>query len=163
MATNNSKKDMDRVKGPWSPEEDELLQQLVQKHTLEIDLLLVNIFQRDLANLAGCGVVISYLLRGSAPFTANEGNELTDQILQNKQPPLKRSVNAGFRYAFSGFHFTPGSPSGSDSDSSLYVTSSSQLMCLSLLLELVASFLRRLNISSLLMILPPLSVFPSWG
>ncbi|XP_019158063.1 PREDICTED: transcription factor MYB44-like [Ipomoea nil] len=27
-----SRKDMDRVKGPWSPEEDELLQQLVQKH-----------------------------------------------------------------------------------------------------------------------------------
>ncbi|CAH9124572.1 unnamed protein product [Cuscuta epithymum] len=28
----NSRKDVDRVKGPWSPEEDELLQQLVQKH-----------------------------------------------------------------------------------------------------------------------------------
>lgn len=26
------KSDMDRIKGPWSPEEDELLQQLVQKH-----------------------------------------------------------------------------------------------------------------------------------
>ncbi|KAL0350548.1 UNVERIFIED_CONTAM: Transcription factor [Sesamum radiatum] len=26
------KMDMDRIKGPWSPEEDELLQQLVQKH-----------------------------------------------------------------------------------------------------------------------------------
>ncbi|KAL8044555.1 hypothetical protein ABFX02_08G052700 [Erythranthe guttata] len=33
-ATNMSTKkmDMDRIKGPWSPEEDELLQQLVQKH-----------------------------------------------------------------------------------------------------------------------------------
>ena len=35
MAANSShqtKMDMDRIKGPWSPEEDELLQQLVQKH-----------------------------------------------------------------------------------------------------------------------------------
>lgn len=35
MAMNTSsqmKMDMDRIKGPWSPEEDELLQQLVQKH-----------------------------------------------------------------------------------------------------------------------------------
>nr|XP_043640163.1 transcription factor MYB44-like [Erigeron canadensis] len=35
MSTNNntnSKKDMDRIKGPWSPEEDEMLQQLVDKH-----------------------------------------------------------------------------------------------------------------------------------
>ncbi|KAK4416305.1 Transcription factor [Sesamum alatum] len=37
MAANTSgdlckKMDMDRIKGPWSPEEDELLQQLVQKH-----------------------------------------------------------------------------------------------------------------------------------
>ncbi|XP_057974187.1 transcription factor MYB44-like [Malania oleifera] len=28
----SAKKDLDRVKGPWSPEEDELLQHLVQKH-----------------------------------------------------------------------------------------------------------------------------------
>lgn len=27
-----SKKDMDRIKGPWSPDEDEMLQQLVEKH-----------------------------------------------------------------------------------------------------------------------------------
>ncbi|KAG8384329.1 hypothetical protein BUALT_Bualt04G0106900 [Buddleja alternifolia] len=33
MAGNSYEKmDMDRIKGPWSPEEDELLQQLVQKH-----------------------------------------------------------------------------------------------------------------------------------
>lgn len=31
MAT-SSKRDMDRIKGPWSPEEDEMLQQLVEKH-----------------------------------------------------------------------------------------------------------------------------------
>ncbi|KAA8537800.1 hypothetical protein F0562_027620 [Nyssa sinensis] len=31
MAT-PSRKDMDRIKGPWSPEEDDLLQRLVQKH-----------------------------------------------------------------------------------------------------------------------------------
>lgn len=31
-ASNGGRKDVDRVKGPWSPEEDELLQQLVQKH-----------------------------------------------------------------------------------------------------------------------------------
>ncbi|XAR48385.1 hypothetical protein NMG60_11031201 [Bertholletia excelsa] len=31
MAT-SSRKDSDRIKGPWSPEEDELLQSLVQKH-----------------------------------------------------------------------------------------------------------------------------------
>nr|AKV71962.1 R2R3-MYB protein [Rehmannia glutinosa] len=30
--TSCKKMDMDRIKGPWSPEEDELLQQLVQKH-----------------------------------------------------------------------------------------------------------------------------------
>ncbi|CBI19466.3 unnamed protein product, partial [Vitis vinifera] len=28
----SSKKDLDRIKGPWSPEEDEALQRLVQKH-----------------------------------------------------------------------------------------------------------------------------------
>ncbi|GAB4852255.1 hypothetical protein Ancab_016447 [Ancistrocladus abbreviatus] len=32
MASASSRKEMDRVKGPWSPEEDELLQMLVQKH-----------------------------------------------------------------------------------------------------------------------------------
>lgn len=31
MAT-NSRKDLDRIKGPWSPEEDDALQKLVQKH-----------------------------------------------------------------------------------------------------------------------------------
>ncbi|KAL8477019.1 hypothetical protein ACS0TY_029358 [Phlomoides rotata] len=30
--SNGRKSDLDRIKGPWSPEEDELLQQLVQKH-----------------------------------------------------------------------------------------------------------------------------------
>ncbi|KVI08962.1 transcription factor MYB44-like [Cynara cardunculus var. scolymus] len=29
---NNSKKDLDRIKGPWSPDEDDMLQQLVEKH-----------------------------------------------------------------------------------------------------------------------------------
>ncbi|KAI7738231.1 hypothetical protein M8C21_009762 [Ambrosia artemisiifolia] len=28
----SSKKDMDRIKGPWSPDEDQMLQQLVEKH-----------------------------------------------------------------------------------------------------------------------------------
>ncbi|KAI3747879.1 hypothetical protein L6452_10597 [Arctium lappa] len=28
----NSKKDLDRIKGPWSPDEDDMLQQLVEKH-----------------------------------------------------------------------------------------------------------------------------------
>lgn len=32
MSSSNTKRDVDRIKGPWSPEEDELLQQLVQKH-----------------------------------------------------------------------------------------------------------------------------------
>ncbi|KAK9053264.1 hypothetical protein SSX86_029897 [Deinandra increscens subsp. villosa] len=34
MAGNNNhpKKDLDRIKGPWSPEEDEMLQQLVERH-----------------------------------------------------------------------------------------------------------------------------------
>ncbi|XP_073311215.1 transcription factor MYB44-like [Primulina huaijiensis] len=32
MAANIHKTDMDRIKGPWSPEEDDLLQHLVQKH-----------------------------------------------------------------------------------------------------------------------------------
>ncbi|KAI5684502.1 hypothetical protein M9H77_05730 [Catharanthus roseus] len=32
MSSNSMRKDVDRIKGPWSPEEDELLQQLVQKH-----------------------------------------------------------------------------------------------------------------------------------
>lgn len=30
--SSNTKRDVDRIKGPWSPEEDDLLQQLVQKH-----------------------------------------------------------------------------------------------------------------------------------
>ncbi|GAU12514.1 hypothetical protein TSUD_182270 [Trifolium subterraneum] len=29
---NNNRKDMDRIKGPWSPEEDEALQKLVERH-----------------------------------------------------------------------------------------------------------------------------------
>ncbi|KVI02715.1 transcription factor MYB44-like [Cynara cardunculus var. scolymus] len=32
MACSNPKKDIDRIKGPWSPEEDDMLQQLVDKH-----------------------------------------------------------------------------------------------------------------------------------
>ncbi|KAI3665680.1 hypothetical protein L6452_44310 [Arctium lappa] len=32
MASSNPKKQIDRIKGPWSPEEDEMLQQLVDKH-----------------------------------------------------------------------------------------------------------------------------------
>ncbi|XP_019156711.1 PREDICTED: transcription factor MYB44-like [Ipomoea nil] len=32
MATMSQKKDADRIRGPWSPEEDELLQRLVEKH-----------------------------------------------------------------------------------------------------------------------------------
>lgn len=32
MALSGRSKDMDRIKGPWSPEEDEALQRLVQKH-----------------------------------------------------------------------------------------------------------------------------------
>ncbi|KAL3840444.1 hypothetical protein ACJIZ3_025035 [Penstemon smallii] len=32
MAAEASRKDLDRIKGPWSPEEDELLQSLVEKH-----------------------------------------------------------------------------------------------------------------------------------
>ncbi|XP_057960326.1 transcription factor MYB44-like [Malania oleifera] len=32
MSMAGSKKDMDRIKGPWSPEEDDALQQLVKKH-----------------------------------------------------------------------------------------------------------------------------------
>lgn len=32
MATGSNRRDLDRIKGPWSPEEDDLLQKLVQKH-----------------------------------------------------------------------------------------------------------------------------------
>ncbi|RZC45141.1 hypothetical protein C5167_038091 [Papaver somniferum] len=32
MASSSSRKDLDRIKGPWSPEEDDLLQRLVTKH-----------------------------------------------------------------------------------------------------------------------------------
>ncbi|GKE20845.1 transcription factor MYB44-like protein [Tanacetum coccineum] len=32
MASHNPKRDIDRIKGPWSPEEDEMLQNLVEKH-----------------------------------------------------------------------------------------------------------------------------------
>ncbi|MCD9641187.1 hypothetical protein HAX54_027255 [Datura stramonium] len=60
MASNNSKKDIDRVKDPWSPEEDELLKNnLFRNMALEIGLLLV---PGDLANLAGYGDATSYLL-----------------------------------------------------------------------------------------------------
>lgn len=63
--------------------------------------------------------------RKCSSLSADEGNELADQIFQNEQPPLKRSVSAGSAMPVSGFHFSPGSPSGSDSDSSLHVTTSS--------------------------------------
>ncbi|KAL4353983.1 hypothetical protein GQ457_06G035550 [Hibiscus cannabinus] len=32
VTSTSNRRDMDRIKGPWSPEEDDLLQQLVQKH-----------------------------------------------------------------------------------------------------------------------------------
>ncbi|OMO56588.1 hypothetical protein CCACVL1_26438 [Corchorus capsularis] len=91
---------MDRIKGPWSPEEDDLLQQLVQKHGPRNWSLI----SKSIPGRSECNFI------SNGGYDGNLGGD--------ERPPLKRSVSAGL-------YMSPGSPSGSDvSDSSVPVSSS---------------------------------------
>ncbi|KAG0493370.1 hypothetical protein HPP92_004364 [Vanilla planifolia] len=54
-------KEMERIKGPWSPEEDEMLQRLVNKLGARTGRLLANRFPGDRGSRVGCGGVTNYL------------------------------------------------------------------------------------------------------
>ncbi|KAJ6681943.1 MYB PROTEIN-RELATED [Salix koriyanagi] len=105
-----TRKEMERIKGPWSPEEDEALQKLVQKH----------------------GPRNWSLISKSIPGRSDDGNFSNREGYDGNMDvddaqPSKRSVSAGSGVPVStGLHMSPGSPSGSDvSDSSLPGLSSS--------------------------------------
>lgn len=163
METVAHNKEMDRIKGPWSPEEDELLLSLVEKHgprnwsTISKSipgrsgkscrLRWCNQLSPQVEHRAFTPQEDETIIRAHSRFgnkwatIARLLSGRTDNAIKNHwnstlkrrsvsmsedfdfevpHQPLKRSASVGAGTSYSGLHFNPGSPSGSDiSDSSV--------------------------------------------